>query len=209
MSLVALNLNNEALTCTFMDDLTPRASRTNLRSTSQFSADPRHDDDFDNNGQIDISWLERLNNESENLGSDDSESDEDVSKEDGFVNRCEGQLVEWTPGSVWETYAYQQHDSEDIGWIPIGFKGSHWIRVRSKSCHGVLSEDKEKKRQNCKACNSLLNSEELCRFMSRASKDTATPHTPYIYLNFRQMKSALIASRKMTNTLRLQVCILF
>ena len=54
--------------------------------------------------------------------------------EDEKGNVCTGQLVEWTAGLVWDTYAYGNHDDDSVGWTPTGFSGS---------THGVqeISED--------------------------------------------------------------------
>jgi len=45
----------------------------------------------------------------------DEESNEQF--EETSSDKCKGQLIEWVAGSVWDTYAYQQHDddSEDDG----------------------------------------------------------------------------------------------
>lgn len=53
-------------------------------------------------------------------------------------NICTGQIIEWKAGSVWDTYAYQQHDDDTIGWAPIGYEGPGWIRLQSKACNIFL-----------------------------------------------------------------------
>ena len=54
---------------------------------------------------------------------------------------CKGQVVKWTAGSIWETYAYQQHDDSEFGWIPIGYEGHQLIRPQSKDCTVKLESD--------------------------------------------------------------------
>jgi len=43
----------------------------------------------------------------------DDESNEQF--EETSSDKCQGQLIEWVAGSVWDTYAYQQHDNDSIG----------------------------------------------------------------------------------------------
>lgn len=53
--------------------------------------------------------------------------------------------------------------------------------------------------------SALLNSPELHRFMDRASGDYSMPHTPYIYLTFRQLKNALRLARNLADARQLEV----
>ena len=38
------------------------------------------------------------------------------------VERCAGALVHWEPGSVWNSYPYQQHEAQALPWEPVGLK---------------------------------------------------------------------------------------
>ena len=120
-------------------------------------------------------------------------------------NFCTGQLVEWVPGSIWETYAYGQHkDGEGVNWTPVGFDGDGWIRLRSNDCAIILLEPQEINVQACMQCQGLLNSPKLLRFMEHA-KGPALPHTAYKYLTLLQMCQALYEARKQIEKFRMQV----
>ncbi|EDR04579.1 uncharacterized protein LACBIDRAFT_330513 [Laccaria bicolor S238N-H82] len=135
-----------------------------------------------------------------------SRGDESPEKlEDSFPdNVCTGQIIEWKAGSVWDTYAFQQHDGNDIGWAPIGYEGPGWIRLQSNSCNIFLTTKIEMNRRACAKCFSLLNSKALRKFMDRAEKDIM-PHTPWKYLNARQLKNMLTMSRKRANALHIKL----
>jgi hypothetical protein len=119
---------------------------------------------------------------------------------------CTGQLVEWLAGSVWDTYAYQQHNGNVIGWTPIGYEDGNWIRLQSKYCSIFLQSPDELNRRSCEECFNLLNSKALLEFMDCAGKDTI-PHMPWKYLNTRQLKNMLLASRKKLKLVHLKVCL--
>ena len=78
-------------------------------------------------------------------------------------NLCKGQVVKWTAGSIWETYAYHQHDDGEFGWIPIGYEGHQLIRLQSKNCIVNLRSDIEFTCQTCNSCFSLLIQSNFCR----------------------------------------------
>jgi hypothetical protein len=120
------------------------------------------------------------------------------------MDACTGQLVKWEAGSIWDTYAYPQHDDDAIGWMPIGYEGGNYIRLQSKSCDIFLHSDIELNRRTCNSCFKLLNSRQLVDFMERSKKDTV-PHAPWKYLNARQLKNMVIASRKKANLMKLKV----
>lgn len=86
----------------------------------------------------------------------------DVSDNDSEyeLDPCNGQLIEWTPGSVWDTYAYGNHayDDDSVGWTPIGFEGSTHIRLQSTGCSKFLKNAREILRGSCAFCFSILNS---------------------------------------------------
>ncbi|KAF8902266.1 hypothetical protein CPB84DRAFT_1846433 [Gymnopilus junonius] len=195
-------------------DLTPRASRVNLRSS----------DTNDQQGILDLERLDASNFDLSELPHiepknqmgdkdvnplDDPDFDtelEDPENAEEQKGRCQGQPVQWIAGSLWETYAWQQHDSEDITWKPIGFsEDSKWITLRSKLCRIFLEMPVNLESLICDACNALLSSKQLRRFMSHATTDNAIPGTPYVYRNFRQLKMALITYEKKNNAMKLQI----
>lgn len=186
-----------AVSTSVTGDLTPHVLSANL-----------HDKYADHTGLLNDNYLPRSSppESPEHLASalnlaGDSSSESDS---DDIENFCNGQHIKWIAGSIWETYAYQQHDDESMGWTPVGFKGSDWIILRSKSCFQVLKSNEEINRGSCDSCYSLLNSAQLTKFMNRASAG-AVPHTPWKFLNIHQLKKMLIAARKKGQMMELQV----
>ena len=199
-------------------DLTPRPSYTDLNFSSSRNLDnnvteitddwdpfrvgvlpPSSPPDYNNfSDQDSNSGLEVDQIEPDEL--DDSEGE----MEDEEYNPCRGQQIEWVPGSIWETYAYAQHDSPSISWTPIGFVGSKFIKIRSKTCRRTLDTFQENEHQICSRCSSLRNSEELKVFMKRAAKEVV-PRTNWIYLNARQLKAMLVLARKRARSFEIKV----
>lgn len=65
--------------------------------------------------------------------------------DDSLAMPCSGQPVEWTPGSVWDSYAYQMHNDNSLSWNLIGFQGNNFIIIQSKDdCTGSLFSAKER-----------------------------------------------------------------
>jgi hypothetical protein len=123
---------------------------------------------------------------------------------------CDGQWVEWYPGSIWDTYAYQQHEHKAIPWTLIGIKDGR-VRLRSKTCAEYLeaaSDSEGDPETVCQSCRALLVSPKLQRFMERASTD-ALPRTPWKYLNFLQTRKLLIGLAKRVKRYEVQVWIIF
>ncbi|KAF8169089.1 hypothetical protein BJ912DRAFT_933997 [Pholiota molesta] len=101
-----------------------------------------------------------------------------------LIPPCPGQWVHWVPGSIWDTYAYHQHERRTMPWTLEGINGEQ-VRLRSVDCEEYLTTEDDLNRGNCSACKGLVGSEVLSKFMSQATGD-ALPHTPWIYLNHYQ-----------------------
>ena len=189
-------------------DLTPRPSYTNLHFPSAENLEYNAlADDWDPFGVLPPSSPPDYNvfsDQDSNSGLEMEQHEGDVETEEH--NPCRGQRIEWVPGSIWETYAYAQHDSPSIAWTPIGFVGSKFIIIRSKSCRRVLETSQEIEHQTCGRCSSLRNSEELKIFMKRATEGVV-PRTNWIYLNARQLKAMLVLARKRARQIEIKVCI--
>ncbi|KAF8165171.1 hypothetical protein B0H34DRAFT_830366, partial [Crassisporium funariophilum] len=115
---------------------------------------------------------------------------------------CKGQWVDWYPGSVWDTYAYQQHEHKLIPWTLVGVEGRR-VRLQSKKCKKYLESIHEPNEAVCSACADLLQSPKLKRFMERASGD-ALPRTPWMYLNFMQIRKILVSLARKAKRYELQ-----
>lgn len=121
------------------------------------------------------------------------------------MKECAGVPVEWTPGSVWDTYPFHQHGIRAHPWEPIAFEGNDsWLRLRSKQCCIVLSGN-ETNASGCARCAAIPASPAFKKFISRAM--LAQDHTPYEFLTHRQllklMRSILAKYRKLSSQVRL------
>ena len=103
---------------------------------------------------------------------------------------CLGQSVQWEPGAVWDSYAFHQHlDGDTIPWDPIRFHGPNRIVLRSKNCKKRLSDaaGDDIKARACHQCRYIPNSTKFKRFMERNNQDELPQHTPWKYMNWRQL----------------------
>lgn len=48
--------------------------------------------------------------------------------------KCQGILVQWTPGSVWDTYPFHCHETCTFPWELIRISNHNWLCLRSTSC---------------------------------------------------------------------------
>jgi hypothetical protein len=120
-----------------------------------------------------------------------------------FRAPCPGQWVHWVPGSVWDTYAYHQHERPTMAWTLEGIDGER-VRLRAKQCEGLLQTENELNNGNCMECHRLLTSESLARFMQQATGE-ALPHTPWLYLNHHQSSRLMVDMSKRIRRLNQKV----
>ncbi|KAI0043508.1 hypothetical protein FA95DRAFT_1681862, partial [Auriscalpium vulgare] len=108
---------------------------------------------------------------------------------EGVINlgtECTGVLVEWTAGSVWDSYPFQQHMERKYPWEPIGFENSQWLRLRACSCSLWASEVD----LCCDECRRIPDSPVYRKFIARAT--SAKDNTPWAYLSHRQLMTLLV-----------------
>ncbi|TFK58729.1 hypothetical protein BDN72DRAFT_730422, partial [Pluteus cervinus] len=103
---------------------------------------------------------------------------------------CPGQWIKWLPGAVWDTYAYQQHQHSSVTWKLIGIGENDFVRLRANKCKQYLTTSTECQNGACSGCYALLRSSALQKAITRATGD-ASPHTPWIFLNFHQTRQLL------------------
>lgn len=117
---------------------------------------------------------------------------------------CNGVPVEWTPGSVWDTYPFHQHGIRDHPWAPIAFEGNeNWLRLRSNQCSIVFSGS-ETNAPCCAQCAAIPGSPAFKKFITRATH--VQDHTPYAYLSHRQLLKLLRSTIERYRKLSSQVC---
>jgi hypothetical protein len=119
---------------------------------------------------------------------------------------CPGQWVQWSAGSIWETYPFRLHKAKDIGWIPISIDESHnGLVVRAKKCWRKLEEfDSEDNPSPCFPCREVPRAAEFKAVVNRA--ENVKDHTPWIYLTDLQKEKAMRQMVVTIRRLRSQVC---
>jgi hypothetical protein len=118
---------------------------------------------------------------------------------------CMGLAVQWVAGSLWDSYAYQEHEDDNLGWKPIAFEENNWIRLRGDDCKTILVGEKELNSRVCSNCTALVHCKKLRRFMERAKGNEVPAHTPWKYLTVRQLRTLLLAAKKENEKNRLKV----
>jgi hypothetical protein len=99
---------------------------------------------------------------------------------------CPGIVVDWTPGSVWDSYPYQVHTTRSLGWQPIAFSEvTNSITIRARSCLGESVQDSIA----CKSCATLPSSGKFRDFVDQAAHISNFTH--WEYLSAKQLQAAL------------------
>ncbi|KAL1727252.1 hypothetical protein EV714DRAFT_217661 [Schizophyllum commune] len=114
-------------------------------------------------------------------------------------------VIDWTPGSIWTTYPYSQHEWRHLGWQPDGFVNGDptKLRVRASYCSITLSSNDPSKR-TCAECLKVPNSDKFRRLLATAVQ--AAPHTPHSYLHYEQIRARLrqaLLENKKLRTIRI------
>ncbi|XP_006455832.1 hypothetical protein AGABI2DRAFT_121753 [Agaricus bisporus var. bisporus H97] len=112
---------------------------------------------------------------------------------------CPGQWVQWSPGSIWETYPFRLHKSKELGWTPIGIDDmSNALVLRARRCWKQVDViDDEDGPGSCAACKGVPHSIEFRKVVERARD--VKEHTPWMYLTDQQKERLM---RQMTLTIR-------
>jgi len=118
---------------------------------------------------------------------------------------CQGQRIHWTPGNLWMTYCFQQHNRTTFPFQLHSVESREWIRIQSRVCLLSLDTDGEKQSKTCSRCQALANSPRVHAIMERATKEELPPKTPYQYLSTIQSQNRMRRLNKQLNGLRLQV----
>ncbi|KAI1781589.1 hypothetical protein LXA43DRAFT_1070016 [Ganoderma leucocontextum] len=108
------------------------------------------------------------------LGESDSDGE-------GESNECIGVRVEWTAGSVWDTYPYHAHEHHAYPWEPIAIENRQWLRLRSTECTQRVAPPEAA----CEACLKVPRSTKFKAFLSRATD--APEETAWPLLSQRQL----------------------
>jgi hypothetical protein len=114
---------------------------------------------------------------------------------------CPGLAILWTPGSIWETYPYHQHEIRAVGWMPVSFgEEDNEIFLRSDKCYGMILDTDE---PPCKECWLIEYSANFREVMERAKE--VKEHTPWDLLTVQQTRALLQKMSAMIASLRTKV----
>ena len=95
-------------------------------------------------------------------------------------------VVEWVPGSVWDTYPYQLHATRSLAWQPVAFSmDTNSITIYANSCIGESIQDGAA----CKSCMPLPSSAQFQDFVDKATN--ISDFANWEYLNAKQLQAAL------------------
>jgi hypothetical protein len=140
---------------------------------------------------------------------DEEEEEEEEEKESSdeeqtqlLAPKCLGVIVEWQPGSIWNTYPYHQHAEWVMDWSPIGIEDNGSLRLRSKTC-SINLDAKHMPTLTCASCQYIPNSVKFKKFMTRAVE--AQERTPWAYLNFQQLSNRMHKLTDQNRLLKLKV----
>jgi hypothetical protein len=90
---------------------------------------------------------------------------------------CPGIVVNWTLGSVWDSYPYQVHATCSLGWQPIAFSElTNSITISARSCLGESVQDSIA----CKSCATLPSSGKFRDFVDQAVNISNFAHWEYL-----------------------------
>ena len=114
---------------------------------------------------------------------------------------CSGVLVQWTPGTIWETYPFPSHSFVNHPWDIIEFRPPSHIFLRSKDCTGIV--DAGTRGVVCHECLWIPQCDAY-KTIEKCAR-SAPPHTPHHLLAFHQLSCIPKTLRKMLNEARLKV----
>lgn len=117
------------------------------------------------------------------------------------LTTCSGVLIQWTPGTIWETYPFPSHSFVNHPWDIIEFRPPSHLFLRSKDCAGTVGASTHG--TVCHECLWIPQCDAYKTIEKRARN--APPHTPHHLLAFHQLSCIPKTLRKMLNESRLKV----
>ncbi|RDB15564.1 hypothetical protein Hypma_004145 [Hypsizygus marmoreus] len=100
---------------------------------------------------------------------------------------CPGTWIKWSPGSIWTSYPYFQHEVCNVGWRPIAWSAERQeICLRAQNCKLDASDVDG---GPCNACRWVEHSARFRQCIERA--EHAQKHTPWAYLTAEQLHALM------------------
>jgi len=114
---------------------------------------------------------------------------------------CLGTTVQWTPGTIWETYPFASHAFVQHQWEILEIIPPRHLRLRSTRC--TLTVSAGGFGSTCHSCLGILKSDGFQTIQKRA--EGAPSHTPYRYLSFEQLYTIPKKMTKLLDQARIKV----
>jgi len=136
---------------------------------------------------------------------DESSVENTVGEPSGLYS-CKGTWIQWLPGSIWDTYAYAQHELSHVTWQLAQIdEDSGKICLKAKTCCKLLESDQERVDGTCNSCSSIITSSAFLKFVNRASEETLPDKMPSAYFNHKQLRNKVISMKKKMKVLTVEV----
>ena len=114
---------------------------------------------------------------------------------------CIGVIVQWKPGTIWETYPFPSHSFVHHPWHILEVYPPGHVRLRSANCTLTVSTGGFK--STCHNCLPIPQSEAFQTIQKRA--EGVLPHTPHHLLSFKQLSAIPKKMRKLLDQAHIKV----
>ena len=114
---------------------------------------------------------------------------------------CVGVVVQWRPGTIWETYPFPSHSFVRHPWHILEVLPPEHLRLRSADCTSTVSAGGFG--SVCHNCLRIPQCEEFQTIQKRA--EGALPHTPHHYLTFKQLSHIPKKMKRLLDRARIKV----
>jgi hypothetical protein len=119
---------------------------------------------------------------------------------------CKGTWIQWLPGSIWDTYAYAQHELSHVTWQLAQIdEDKNNICLKAKACQKLLKTDTERLEGTCSVCSAIISSSAFLKFVNHASEELLPDNMPSAYFNHIQLHNKVINMKKRIKFLTVEV----
>ena len=114
---------------------------------------------------------------------------------------CVGVVVQWRPGTIWETYPFPSHSFVRYPWHILEVHPPEHLRLRSADCTSTVRAGGFG--SVCHNCLRIPQCEAFQTIQNRA--EGALPHTPHHFLTFRQLSHIPKKMKRLLDRARIKV----
>lgn len=115
---------------------------------------------------------------------------------------CTGVIVQWKPGTIWETYPFPSHSFVRHPWHILEVCPPDHLRLRSADCTSTVSPGGIG--SVCHNCIRIPETKSYLAIQNRA--ESARPHTSYHLLSYQQLSTVSRRMKKALDLARIKVC---